>query len=98
MGGGHDPLRPGRRQIADVSPSDGSNGAGLCRAGVNAHPHPDRRGVPRVVVQSALRGERGLNGIAGRLERVRKRVAYDLEDMAVVRGYRFMQNGMMLCE
>jgi len=50
------------------------------------------------MVQSALCSERGVHSIAGGIERGRKGVADDLEDMATVRCNRFMQNAMMLGE
>ena len=94
----HHALRPRQRRIARVASGAFFTRSGLRRAGVQPHAHFDRSRMPRFVLQAALCIERGVERIAGRVERGAKGIADDLEDMAVVRLDRFMQNRMMARE
>ena len=65
---------------------------------MQTHAHFDECWMPRFVLQAALRLERGIERLTRRVESGAKGIADDLEDVAVMRLDRFMQNRMMACE
>src|SRR5262245_14687037 len=77
IGERHNPLRTREGQVADVAPGSVLDRPSLRRTGMNPHAYFDRDGMPGLLVQRALRRQRGTQCIACRMERRAKGVADD---------------------
>src|SRR5262245_41008437 len=98
MRGGHNPLRTGQRQVASIPAGAVVDRPCLGSTRMNTHAHLDRSRVPCFVLQAALRGERGAECVAGRMEGGTKGVTDDAEDLAIMYFNGLAQNGVMPCE
>ena len=64
----------------------------LCRACMNPHAHFDGRGRPCFVMQDSLRIQRGIQRVAGGVERGSERITHHLKDISVMRLNGLMQD------